>query len=203
MDIRPHTDAPASGLRASHRILHLDRSLTLLTEGERRALANERCAHCYGSGRNRASVCGCVLRAIFRICWSYFVGGSEEVDARRCRRSRSYEYPGLEYAADFRAVAKRALTPGEWRVFEIRYLKGADWRLGTRLLNLDRGKFHHLCYRVQEVIGRACLETAPFALYPPNEYFVPVAGRKVSANVIALPHQKNTEAILRTVAAAA
>jgi hypothetical protein len=190
-----------TGLPASAPVLHFDRCLSLIPEAERRVLALERCAACWGTGKKGAKVCACVLRAIFSQCWKQCCLRAEDIEPRRqYRGSRAYSFPGLEYSVDFLTIAKRTLSAEDWRVFEVRYLGQADWRTACRRLSMDKGKFHHSCYRIEERIGRACVETEPFALYPIRDYFI--TGRPVRANVVEMPRQRQTEAILRTVAAA-
>lgn len=48
---------------------------------------------------------------------------------------------------------------------------GADWKLCTRRLNIDRGTFFHIVYRVEEKLGRAFAEIEPYPLYPVEDYF--------------------------------
>jgi len=50
-------------------------------------------------------------------------------------------------------------------------LLGADWRLCTRRLGMDRGNFFHMVYRIEQKLGRAFRELKPYALYPLDEYF--------------------------------
>jgi hypothetical protein len=76
-----------------------------------------------------------------------------------------------EYIADFYLVTRRFLSPEEWRVFSYHYLLGADWKLCTRRLGLDRGNFFHAIYRIQEKLGKVFREIAPYSLYPLDEYF--------------------------------
>jgi hypothetical protein len=76
-----------------------------------------------------------------------------------------------EYVADFILIARRTLTPEEYKVFNYHFLLGADWRLCTRKLKMDRGTFFHAVYRVQQILGRTFRELEPFGLYPLDEYF--------------------------------
>ncbi|MBI5280658.1 MAG: hypothetical protein HY858_03170 [Candidatus Solibacter usitatus] len=76
-----------------------------------------------------------------------------------------------EYLADFYLVSKRSLGHLEWRVFCYHYLLGAEWKLCTRKLGLDRGLFFHTVYRLQHKLGRVFRELQPYALYPIDEYF--------------------------------
>lgn len=87
--------------------------------------------------------------------------------SRRVLWSRKNE----EFMADFTLIAKRTLSPEEYRIFRFHHLLGADWRLCCRRLNMDRGAFFHAVYRVEQKLGAAFRETEPYPLYPLSEYF--------------------------------
>ena len=76
-----------------------------------------------------------------------------------------------EYIADFCLVSRRALDELEYRVFKFHFLLGADWRLCTRRLNIDRGNFFHIVYRIEQKLGRVYRELEPYGLFPLDEYF--------------------------------
>ena len=76
-----------------------------------------------------------------------------------------------EYLADFILVSRRTLTDEEYRLFKFHVLLGADWKLCTRQLKMDRGRFFNAIYRMQEKLGKVFSELQPFALYPVDEYF--------------------------------
>jgi hypothetical protein len=84
---------------------------------------------------------------------------------------RTYGRKIEEYIADVSLVAKRTLTEEEHQMFRFYYLLGADWKLCMRRLNLDRGNFFHMMYRVEEKLGRTFAELEPYALYPVADYF--------------------------------
>jgi hypothetical protein len=150
------------------------------------ALAKESCTHCHGYGLRRSSKgsidmpCNCVLRTIFKMCYSRFrycvqsekrisqarldiVGGRD----RRMVWGRREE----EYVADFILVSRRVLTEYEHMIFRFHFLLGADWKLCCRRLKMDRGTFFHSIYRIQEKLGRTYRELQPYALFPLDEYF--------------------------------
>jgi len=151
-----------------------------------RSLARWSCTTCWGEGKkteNNGDIvpCFCVLRAVFRACYARFrvaatrgksmsrvsfehFGGRE----RRIMWCRKDE----EYVADFHLVSRRVLEPGLYRIFCYHYLLGADWRLCCQRLRLDRGRFFHAVYRIQETLGRVFYELQPYGLYPPRIYFV-------------------------------
>ena len=149
------------------------------------ALALLRCVCCHGMGLRatrggRMAPCNCVLRAIFRACYNRFrecvekeknlTRVSLDVSARTCRRvtwSRKTE----EYIVDFQLVSRRALTPEEYRIFNYHFLLGADWKLCTRKLKMDRGAFFHQVYQIEQKLGRVYRELEPYALFPLDEYF--------------------------------
>ncbi len=158
--------------------MHWNRSETL-------ALAAPMCAQCHGlclrSG-NEAShePCNCVLRAIFRACYARFqLCATQE---KYMTRTNLEVVPGKtprrfcgrkdeEYVADFCLVSRRHLSDFEYRIFRYHFLLGADWRLCTRKLKVDRGTYFHAVYRIQQKLGRLFRELQPYGLYPLNEYF--------------------------------
>jgi|SRR5579884_1612389 len=155
------------------------------TRSETLALAAPQCAYCYGLGLrdgqdNRKEPCNCVLRQIFRDCYTRFRTCSGQ--DKYVSRSRLELVPGSssnynwarkdeEFAADFCLVSRRALNDVEYRLFKYHFLLGADWRLCCRKLNVDKGIFFHNVYRIQEKLGRIFRELKPYALYPIDEYF--------------------------------
>lgn len=160
------------------------------------AVAKETCTLCHGFGlRGKTSrtgpemPCNCVLREIFRTCYTRFrlclakekrmsharfeiIGGHE----RRAMWGRKDE----EYVADFCLVSRRVLNEREYKIFRIHFLLGADWRLCCRKLEIDRGSFFHDVYRIEQKLGRAFREVRPYALFPLDEYFGPVVRREFS-----------------------
>jgi hypothetical protein len=154
-----------------------DRSETL-------ALAMHQCAQCHGAGlrlaKKGAVPCNCVLRSIFRICLDRFVRcATQERHLSRvslephCGKSRpsTWGRKDEEYIADFCLVSRRALDDFEYRIFRYHFILGADWRLCTRRLQLDRGNFFHSVYRIEQKLGRIFRELQPYPLFPIDEYF--------------------------------
>jgi hypothetical protein len=76
-----------------------------------------------------------------------------------------------EYMADFFLVTKRTLSESEFKLFRFHFLLGADWKLCSRRLGIDRGTFFHSVYRIQEKLGRVFTELEPYGLFPLDEYF--------------------------------
>lgn len=155
------------------------------TRSDTIALAMQRCARCHGLGlRNslrRGTVpCNCVLRAIFRACYArfrYCVEKEKHISQASPERIAGKESrlcwgrKDEEFIADFCLVSRRTLSELEYKVFKYHFLLGADWKLCTRRLGMDRGNFFHMVYRIEEKLGRAFRELEPYALYPLDEYF--------------------------------
>ena len=155
------------------------------TRSETLALAMHQCAQCHGSGLRLArkgvlSPCNCVLRSIFRICFNRFQRCvtqerhlsrvSLEPHMGRTRPS-TWGRKDEEYIADFTLIARRHLTEEEHRLFRYHFLLGADWKLCSRKLGMERGNFFHAVYRIEQKLGRVFRELEPYALYPLDDYF--------------------------------
>ena len=155
------------------------------TRSQTLALALPGCAQCRGSGlwlgkKTGVSPCNCVLRAIFRICYDRFMRCVQqerylskvtlEPDCGH-RRPSTWGRKDEEYIADFTLIARRTLDEFEYRLFRFHFLLGADWRLCSRRLGVDRGNFYHGVYRIEQKLGRTFRELEPYALFPLDEYF--------------------------------
>lgn len=179
-------------------------------------LASAQCKLCRGEGFKRlkersGAVCSCVFRAVFRICYRCF---HECAEAQLTHSRVSLEFgatqdcPGMwgrkneEFVADFLLIAKRELTEEEHRIFRYRYLLGADWRLCTRKLGMEKGTFHHMVYRLQHKLGKAFVETQPYGLYPLRDYFA-TTYRHNSTRVVTLPVKEQTRGVKRPLPRAA
>lgn len=155
------------------------------TRSETLALAMHHCTHCHGSGlrlgrKGALAPCNCVLRSIFRVCYSRFVNC---VTQERHLSQLTFEPKGgrpgrltwgrkdEEYIADFCLVSRRTLDDFEYKLFRYHFLLGADWRLCSRRLGIARGNFFHAVYRIEQKLGRVFRELQPYALYPLDEYF--------------------------------
>lgn len=148
-------------------------------------LASNNCCYCEGVGlrlvyKNHTVPCGCVFRSIFRICLNRFrecvatEGISGTVSWEYCSGAsgcRSYSRKREEFMADFCLISRRALEPAEHQLFRFYFLLGADWKMCSRRLNLDRGSLFHAIYRIERKLGRAFAETEPYGLFPLDEYF--------------------------------
>lgn len=117
---------------------------------------------------------------MFRVCYNRF---RQSVEREKHLSKCTWDYTGgqvrrtvwgrkeEEYIADFLLVAKRELTAQDYDIFRYRYLLGADWKLCTMKMKIDRGEYFHQVYRVEQILGRAFRETQPYALFPLDEYF--------------------------------
>jgi len=175
-------------------------------------LAKEGCTQCRGYGLRSTSrtaktvPCNCVFRAIFRACHRKFRWCSQQdtqVSTARLEsvhgreHKRAWGLKNEEFMADFVLVAKRTLNDADYRLFRFHFLLGADWKLCCQQMNIDRGTFFHLVYRIEERLGRVYRELRPYALFPLDEYFggsvrrpvdqLPEPERPNRGNVIRMP----------------
>ena len=130
--------------------------------------------------KTRETPCNCVYRAVFRTCYNrfreYAAKGAYNsgVSLEFCRGRegrRTFGRKREEYMADFCQVSRKALDEFEYKLFKYHFLLGADWKLCTRKLDLDRGNFFHSVYRVEQKLGKVFRELQPYGLYPVHEYF--------------------------------
>jgi len=155
------------------------------TRSDTITLAKQSCAQCHGLGlrsgiKGKPSPCNCVLRAVFRACYArfrycatkekYMSKATPELIAGREGRL-TWGRKDEEYIADFCLVSRKALDDLECKVFRFHFLLGADWKLCTRKLNIDRGNFFHAVYRIEQKLGRVFRELEPYGLFPLDEYF--------------------------------
>jgi hypothetical protein len=63
------------------------------------------------------------------------------------------------------------LNEQEYKLFRYHFLLGADWKLCTRKLGIDRGNFFHSVYRIEQRLGRMFRELQPYPLFPLDDYF--------------------------------
>jgi hypothetical protein len=167
------------------------------------AMAAPRCARCLGLGRIRKGLeeapCPCVLRAIFRACYKRFTECiSYDLAATRASLERgATRDPGgpwgrrnEEFVADFLLVVKRTLSEEEHQIFRFHLLLGADWKMCCRRLNLGKGSFFNLLYRLQQKLGRTFRELEPYPLFPVREYFAPGLNSCKPATVVEMPSSR-------------
>ena len=163
-------------------------------------LASLSCAQCDGMGLVRGTLgkdapCPCVLRKIFRVCWNrYRFGQLEQIERgapivrmgglgkRAQRQPGGFSFALESYLADFVLIAKRTLSDDEFQFFTIAYLSGMDWKRVHGSLNIPRTNFLRTCYSLESRLGRAFRETAPFPIFPLDEYFSrPAPGKRTVA----------------------
>ena len=155
------------------------------TRSETLALATNSCSACHGLGivfgkRGKSNPCNCVLRAVFRACYKRFRHCATKEKymskvslqfTKGTNRRLTWGRKDEEYIADFILVSRRTLTPQEYKIFNYHFLLGADWKLCSRRVGLDRGNFFHAVYRIEQKLGRVFRELQPYGLYPLDEYF--------------------------------
>jgi len=77
-----------------------------------------------------------------------------------------------DYIADFERIGRRSLTRPEWRgrlkLFEVYFVRGADYRRAIRLVGVAEGTFDYWYREVKRTIGREFSRTG---LHPPSRYF--------------------------------
>ncbi len=155
------------------------------TRSDTLALARHNCTQCHGGGlrlsrKGAVAPCNCVLRSIFRICYDRFLRCvTQERYLSRvslephagCSRPSTWGRKDEEYIADFTLISKRVLDEFEQKMFRYHFLLGADWKLCSRQLHIDRGNFFHAVYRIEQKLGRIFRELEPYPLFPLDEYF--------------------------------
>jgi hypothetical protein len=155
------------------------------TRSDTIALATQCCAQCHGLGlklnlRGASTPCNCTLRAVFRACYARFrhCANKEKHISQASPEfisgkdgTKTWGRKDEEYIADFCQVSRKSLDEFEYRVFKFHFLLGADWKLCTRKLNIDRGNFFHTVYRIEQKLGKVFRELQPYGLYPLSEYF--------------------------------
>ena len=108
------------------------------------------CQACGSTGERAGQDCECTLFNIFRECLEHW---------REC--DGCADPGGAEFRADLENVARRALSPIGYRLFRkmLTDPSAVTWReqLGVGV-----------------AVGRACVETQPYALYPIYDYHVPI-----------------------------
>jgi hypothetical protein len=169
-------------------------------------LASATCVFCRGLGQRKTSekgevkTCKCVFRAIFRACYTRYrhcmelTGRSSQMSLESTNGPIGYRIWGRrneEYLADFEKVSRRHLAGVDQQIFNLHYIDGADWKVCTAKLGIDKGTFFHSIYRIQEHLGRIYRELEPYSLFPLDEYFTSHSrnsrATQKPSNVIAMP----------------
>lgn len=156
------------------------------TRSEVLLLSNMSCSNCFGLGKVRIDAitdapCNCVLRNIFRRCYSRYKEIEEgksnirsstfKINSLNTHRIRCYSFKNLEYSADFVLVAKKSLKPIDYSIFEYFFLQERTWIYCSRKVGMHRGEFWHHVYRIEKILGTVFRSLRPFPLYPVDEYF--------------------------------
>ncbi|MFB3828970.1 MAG: hypothetical protein ACE15B_19545 [Bryobacteraceae bacterium] len=97
-----------------------------------------------------------------------------------CQRSWKKWSRAAEYRADVYLGAKERLSDVEREIFRGFCLEGKGWVSLTKRTGLDRGNLFHALYRIEARLGQAFGE---LGLFPSDEYFLTVRGRRVGARV--------------------
>lgn len=161
-------------------------------------LALASCTLCQGHGMvalvrdDAEKPCDCVFRAIFRACYRRFrecaISGTQMgTVSLECTHGpmgkHFYSRKREEFIADFYLLTRRTLDDFEFKIFRYTFLLGADWQFCAARLNIDKGNFFHMLYRIEEKLGRAYSSVEPYPLYPLDEYF----GGAVRARNVRMP----------------
>ncbi|HXQ25608.1 MAG TPA: hypothetical protein VN822_04295 [Candidatus Acidoferrales bacterium] len=77
-----------------------------------------------------------------------------------------------EYLADFERIGRRALRRPEWKgrlkLFNVYFVRGAEYRRAIRLVGVAEGTFDYWYAEVKRALGSEFSRTG---LYPPSRYF--------------------------------
>ncbi len=77
-----------------------------------------------------------------------------------------------EYIADFERIGRHALRRPEWKgrqkLFNVYFLRGADYRRAIRLVGVAEGTFDYWYKEVKRAVGAEFSRTG---LFPPGRYF--------------------------------
>lgn len=78
-----------------------------------------------------------------------------------------------EYIADFDRIGRRALSHSEWKgrlkLFNIYFVRGADYRRAVRLVGVAESTFDYWYKEIKRSLGR---EFSRADLFPPARYFL-------------------------------
>ncbi len=77
-----------------------------------------------------------------------------------------------DYVADFERIGRHALRRSEWKgrlkLFNVYFVRGADYRRAVRMVGVAEGTFDYWYREVKRAIGAEFSRTG---LYPPSRYF--------------------------------
>lgn len=149
------------------------------------ALSNVRCEACHGSGlavrgtRSRISVCQCVSRAVFRICYARLrdcmanvgIATSRALRSPGPRRLGPWGRQNEEYIADFDLISRSCLDEKDYSILREHFYLGIDVKKIIQKQRLVRGEGYYAIGRIEDACGAAFMLTEPYGLYPLDEYF--------------------------------
>lgn len=139
-------------------------------------LAAKSCSRCWGVGvRESGAVCNCCYRNIFREVYMRYIlirtGSSTRIV---WHHSTTPSRPQEDFMADVEITAKRLLPAQLYCLFQCHYIEQQGWREACVTLGMERGAFFHQAYRTEQMLGRIWLSLKPYALWPLDEYFLPM-----------------------------
>lgn len=77
-----------------------------------------------------------------------------------------------EYVLDFERIGRRALNRAEWKgrlkLFNVYFVRGADYRRAVRLVGVSGDTFDYWYKEIKRTLGREFSRTS---LHPPAQYF--------------------------------
>ena len=78
-----------------------------------------------------------------------------------------------EYIADFDRIGRRALARAEWKgrlkLFNVYFVRGADYRRAVRLVGVNESTFDYWYKEIKRSLGT---EFSRAGLFPPSQYFL-------------------------------
>lgn len=159
-------------------------------------MAKPLCWHCGGVGyrdADRLLVCRCVMRRVFAACLDRCRQGTAVTGVQGVygswprpttgshtgglRPSQSWGWQDAEFRADFSSAARRCLDAEDYEIFRRHFLMRLPYRRTVAQLNMSRSEYWQAVYRIEAQVGLACITTAPYPLWPIDEYFAPVIRR--------------------------
>lgn len=164
---------------------------------------NGKCVACRGELRyiEAFDICNCVHRLIFRSVWRRYTdivtGGRGKSVEVYCHETRGCSRPTEEFLADVLIVARRALKnqPQLLDCFNLVFVSGHPLQNVLRKLGCSERRLRDYLDTVRSVVGKAFVETQPYALYPLEIYFgnhytvapQPFPAHKVDRNPVRAP----------------
>lgn len=115
------------------------------------------------------------------------------------KQSAGYQWrPGraraCEYVADFERIGRHTLRRPEWKgrlkLFEMYFLRGLDYRRAISAVGVSEGTFDYWFREVKRALGAEFHRTG---LFPPGQYFGPLAQSRPHASGWGLPSQMPAE----------